>query len=108
MRPYRVNFKSLSWDSPVEGARFKVHRHEGKQLRLVEFSKEFVEPDWCSRGHIGYVLEGKAELDFSGRAETLCAGDGIFIPAGKHHKHKLKVVTDVVKFILVESSEPTT
>ena len=108
MRQHRVDFESLSWDSAVKGARFKVHGHEGKQLRLVEFTKEFAEPDWCGRGHIGYVIEGKADLDFNGKVETLRAGDGVFIPAGEQHKHKLKVLTDVVKFILVESAEPTT
>jgi len=107
MMKYRVDFDSLSWDSPVKGARFKVHKHGEKQLRLVEFSKEFAEPDWCGRGHIGYVLEGRADLDFNGKVETLHAGDGVFIPAGEQHKHKLKVLTDVVKFILVENSEPT-
>ncbi|MHC4707131.1 MAG: hypothetical protein ACYS8I_08610, partial [Planctomycetota bacterium] len=39
----------------------------GRKLRLVEFSKEFVEPDWCSRGHIGYVLEGQMEVNFDGK-----------------------------------------
>jgi len=106
MKKHRVDFESLSWDSPVKGARFKVQRHEGKQLRLVEFTREFAEPDWCRRGHIGYVIEGKADLDFNGKVETLRAGDGVFIPDGEQHKHKLKVRTDVVKFILVESAVP--
>ena len=29
-------------------------------------------------------------------------GDGLFIPAGEKHKHKGRVLTDVVKIILVE------
>jgi hypothetical protein len=47
-------------------ARFKAHRRDGKQIRLLEFTAAFVEPDWCEKGHIGIVLEGAIELDFHG------------------------------------------
>ena len=57
---------------------------------------------------MGHVLEGKADLNFNGRVETLSVGFGVFIPAGEQHKHKLKVFTDVSKFILVESAKPIT
>jgi len=42
----------------MPGARSKFFQQEDKQIRLVEFTDEFVEPDWCEKGHIGYVLEG--------------------------------------------------
>ncbi|MHC4457649.1 MAG: cupin domain-containing protein, partial [Planctomycetota bacterium] len=63
---------------------------------------EFVEPDWCRKGHIGYILEGQMEIDFDGKVIAFGRGDGVFIPAGKEHKHKGKVLTDKVKVILVE------
>jgi quercetin dioxygenase-like cupin family protein len=99
---YKVDFESMEWETPVAGVRFKAFEKTGRKLRLVEFAKEFVEPDWCAKGHIGYILEGKIEIDFNGESIVFGPGDGVFIPAGSEHKHKGKVLTDVVKAILVE------
>jgi quercetin dioxygenase-like cupin family protein len=100
MEKYKVDFKTMPWDTPAVGVRFKVHEQDGRKLRLAEFTKEFVENDWCAKGHIGYVLEGQMEIDFDGKVIMFGPGDGIFIPAGD--KHKAKVLTDALKVILVE------
>jgi len=102
MEKHRVDFASIPWESPAAGVRFKAYRQGGRRLRLVEFSKEFIEPDWCRKGHIGMVLEGEAEVDFDGRAVRFSAGDGVFIPPGQAHKHKARVLTDKAVLILVE------
>jgi quercetin dioxygenase-like cupin family protein len=104
MEKYRIDFESIEWESPADGVRFKAHEQDGKKLRLVEFSKEFVEPDWCTNGHIGYILEGQMEIDFDGNKEVLGPGDGVFIPAGPRHKHKGRVLTDKVTAILIEEA----
>ena len=104
MEKYRVDFKSMHWETPADGVRFKAYEQGGRKLRLVEFTKEFVEPDWCSKGHIGYILEGQLEIDFGGKVIVFGPGDGVFIPAGEKHKHKGKVLTDKVKAILVEEA----
>jgi len=106
MISYKVNFESLSWESPMKGVRFKSYEHAGRRLRLVEFSKEFVEPDWCANGHIGYILEGKLEIDFDGKRIVYKPGDGLFIPKGQQHKHIGKVLTDFVSLVLIEDVEP--
>ena len=102
MEQYKIDFESMSWETPAVGVRFKAYEQSGRKLRLVEFAKEFVEPDWCTKGHIGYILEGEMEIDFDGKAIQFGPGDGVFIPAGEKHKHKAKILTDVVKVILVE------
>ena len=103
MERCKVDFKSLPWESPpMAGVRSKVYRQEGRQLRLVEFTREFVEPDWCLKGHIGYVLEGQLEVEFDNGVVVFGPGDGIFIPAGEKDKHIGRVFGDVVKVILVE------
>lgn len=102
MEQYKIDFESMLWETPAGGVRFKSYEQGGRKLRLVEFAKEFVEPDWCTKGHIGYVLEGQMEIDFDGKIIVFGPGDGIFIPAGEEHKHKAEVLTDVVKIILVE------
>lgn len=102
MEQYMINFESMEWESPADGVRFKAYEQGSKKLRLVEFFKEFVEPDWCTKGHIGYILEGQMEIDFDEKIELFGPGDGVFIPAGPQHKHKGRVLTDKVKAILVE------
>ena len=103
MKQYRVDFESIRWQSPMAGVRFKAYEKVGRKLRLAKFSKEFVEPGWCTKGHIGYILEGQMEIDFSGKVIVFGPGDGVFIPAGEEHKHKGRVLTDTVKAILVEN-----
>ena len=102
MEQYRVDFESMEWEAPAEGVRFKAYEQGGRRLRLAEFTKEFVEPDWCTKGHVGYILEGRMEIDFDGKVIVFGPGDGIFIPAGQKHRHKGKALTGVVRLILVE------
>lgn len=102
MERYKIDFESMSWETPTVGVKFKAYQQGGRKLRLVEFAKEFVEPDWCTKGHIGYVLAGQMEVGFDGQKVVFGSGDGIFIPAGEEHRHKGKVLTDVLKVVLVE------
>ncbi len=104
MERYRVDFESMEWEEPVHGVRFKAYEQDGRKLRLVEFAKEFIEPDWCTKNHIGYILEGQMEIDFDGKVILFGPGDGVFIPAGQKHKHKARVLTDKVTAILVEEA----
>jgi len=127
MTDYKIDFEAMPWVEGAAGARYKVFKHEGKQIRLVEFTKSLrakrsnLDEDWCRKGHIGYLLEGKLEVEFDvawascpctegqatgrmpvGRVVTFKAGDGVFIPAGETHKHKARAVTEVVRLVMVE------
>jgi hypothetical protein len=99
---YRVLFDALEWQGTIHGARFKAFRSGTKQLRLVEFTSEFVEQDWCDKGHIGYVIQGVLEIDFHGRLVHYPEGSGIFIPAGLASGHKARSITPTVQLFLVE------
>jgi quercetin dioxygenase-like cupin family protein len=84
--------------APYSGAEAALTVKELQQ----ELAKEFVEPDWCRKGHIGYVLEGQMEVNFDGKVIVFGPGDGIFIPSGEGHKHKGTVITEAAKVVLVE------
>jgi len=86
---------------PINGLRFKAICHRNRQLRLVEYTKE-MSPHWCEKGHIGYVLEGEMEIEYKNERLVYKSGDGIFIPSGQEHKHKGKVLSDIVRVIFVE------
>lgn len=101
MMDYKVDFESIQWEAPIEGLRAKKEIHGGKQLRLVEYTQD-MEPHWCEKGHIGYVLEGQFEIQFENEVIVFIPGDGIFIPSGPEHKHMGKVLSDVVRVVFVE------
>lgn len=101
MAQYKVDFKSMSWEAPMDGLRFRAVRQDGKQLRLVEYTKD-MEPHWCEKGHIGYLLDGEFEIRFDDGVDIFKPGDGIFIPPGRKHRHMGKALTDVVRAVFVE------
>jgi len=88
MNDHLVDFESIPWEQPAPGVRFKASVHHRKRIRIVEFTDQFVEPDWCLKGHIGYVLVGEMEVEFEGTVTRYKAGDGLFIPEGENHKHR--------------------
>ena len=99
---YLVIFESLEWQSPVPGVRFKAFRRDGKQLRLAEFTPEFVESEWCEKSHIGFVLSGELEIAFHGSIVRYPVGSAIMIPAGPASGHKAHAITPMVRLFLVE------
>ncbi len=102
LEPQPLLFDQLEWQSPQPGARFKVFRQGSTQVRLLELSPEFVELQYCEKGHVGFVLEGELEIEFSGHAVRFSQGSALMIPAGKAHGHKARAVTTLVRLFLVE------
>jgi quercetin dioxygenase-like cupin family protein len=102
--PFKVDFDALEWQPLLPGARAKVHRVGSKQLRLVELTSEFVEPHWCEKGHIGFVLSGTLEIDFRDQVILYHEGSGIFISPGSLSAHKARSVTPSVRLVLVEDA----
>ena len=102
MDQYRILFEQIDWNSPQPGVRFKVYRDGARQVRLVEFTPQFVEKDWCERGDAGLVLAGELEIDFSGHVVRFSEGSALLIPAGSGHRHKARVLTESVRLFLVE------
>ncbi len=95
-------FDAIAWETPAPGVRSKTVVRGRKKLRLVEFSAEFVEPDWCTRGHAGMVLEGEMELDVDGQVVRLRAGDALMVPDGQEHRHRHHATITTTRLFLVE------
>ena len=75
-----------------------------EKIRIAEFTSEFIEPNWCEKGHIGIVLSGDLEIDFKGQIVRYPEGAAIFIPAGSSNGHKGRAITPIVKLFLVEEA----
>jgi len=101
----RVPLKDMPWESPAPGVRHKAYTKKGMRLRLVEFSDVFKEESWCTKGHVGYVLEGELSIDYDGRIVRYLPGDGIFIEEGEENRHKAIIPKGKkALFILVEKA----
>jgi quercetin dioxygenase-like cupin family protein len=102
MNQYRITFADIDWVSPVRGIRHKVVVKDDVKLRLVEYYPEMT-PHWCTVGHFGKILKGTFEIEFNDSTHVFESGDGVMIPAGEEHRHRAKVMTDVVRVIFVET-----
>ena len=101
MQSYRVHFDGLPWDSPMDGVRHKVVDQESIRLRLVEYDEK-MPPHWCDRGHVGYILDGRFEIEFEVETHVYEPGDGVFIPSGEQHRHKARAIDGPVLAVFVE------
>ncbi len=102
MKNYLATFADMAWETPAAGIRQKVFRQGEKSLRLVQFDKDMRHPQWCTVGHMGYVLEGTLEVTFAEQTVIYHQGDGLIIPPGDTDKHKPKAVTASVTLFLID------
>jgi hypothetical protein len=105
MKDYRVSFESLAWEYVMDGVRQKTVTGGKRKLRLVEYTRA-MPAHWCEKGHYGYILRGRFEIEFANGIRRFGKGDGVFIPGGKRHKHKARALTEMVRAIFVEDAEP--
>ena len=89
MDDYKIEFEKVPWVDAAPGLKYKEFIKDNKKLRLVEFSDNFIEKDWCEKGHFGIALDGRALVLFNnGLNVTFAKGDIINIPHGENDKHK--------------------
>ena len=100
--PYKINFDQIEWENPIAGVRHKCLDQDGQRIRLVEYSNQ-MPPHWCEKGHCGYLINGKMEIEYPGTKITYSPGDGIFIPDGPEHRHKGKVLSEKALVFFVEN-----
>jgi quercetin dioxygenase-like cupin family protein len=101
--PYLIPFDSLPWTSPMTGVREKRHQVGARVLRLVEYADSMA-PHFCSKGHVGHIVEGVLEIEFKGETVTFRTGDALFIPPGDEHAHRAVAKTPVVTALFVEDA----
>ncbi|MDN4018399.1 cupin domain-containing protein [Zwartia panacis] len=99
---YKIVFDEMDWIEVGDGMRFKRIQQGDMQVRLVEWDKAMVHPNWCLKGHIGYITEGDVEIDIAGKVYRYGVGDVFILPDGEEHKHRPKVLSEKVRFFAVE------
>jgi len=92
MSDYKIIFDKMEWQEKITGIKFKEFIVDNKKIRLVEFTDELVEKDWCTNGHLGYAISGKGRVTFfNGQKVIFKKGDFINIPKGENNKHKTQI-----------------
>lgn len=87
----RIDFGKLTWRKKAQGAPERRYTRNGKAIRLVRYTDEFNDMDWCEKGHIGMVLSGRIVIEFNNEKVEYKAGDALFINAGERDKHKAEI-----------------
>ena len=90
MAGQQIDFASLAWDgwNSETLARVKMAEADGYELRLFELGPGFVEPNWCTRGHLGFVVSGQYITDLDGGTLHMRAGQGFVLPPGTRHRSR--------------------
>ena len=96
-----MNFDAQTWSSPMPGVREKRHVEGNRLLRLVEYGQD-MPPHWCTKGHIGHIVEGVLMLEFTDRVVVATTGECLFIPSGSAHAHRALAKTPTVTALFVE------
>ncbi len=91
----RIDFPALSWQKVQGGGaagRMKRYSTDDEDtIRILEISPKWREAEWCTRGHVGYVIAGRVRLDFAGqRPFEVGRGQGFHIPEGCAHRASCK------------------
>ncbi len=87
----RIDFGKLTWRKKLPGAPEKRYTKNGKAIRLVRYTDQFNDMDWCEKGHVGMVLSGRIVIQFGNEKIEYKAGDALFITAGGRDKHKAEI-----------------
>jgi quercetin dioxygenase-like cupin family protein len=99
---YKVDFENLNWEIPFEGIRHKTLDQNNIRVRLVEYDRS-MPPHWCEKPHYGIVLEGIFEIEFDHETVRYGKGDGLFLPAGRLHRHRARTITDKALIFFIET-----
>jgi hypothetical protein len=97
-----IALSDLPWEVTIPGLRTKTAVRDGKRFRLVQFGVEFVESEWCTSGHAGFVLEGAIEVDIAGTVVSFKAGDALAIASGEAGRHRHHATVQPATLFLVE------
>ena len=81
----RLPFPALPWIAGPHALERKKSV-EGAAGTLLEFAPGFSDPNWCERGHAGYVLSGALRLELQDAGTQLEAGEGFVIDPGTAHR----------------------
>jgi quercetin dioxygenase-like cupin family protein len=76
-------------DIPLKGAVAFISQSENHQILFMEFSSDVILPEHSHSDQVGFILQGKIEMNIAGEKHTYTTGDVYHIPAGVKHSAKI-------------------
>ena len=103
MTDFKIEFNKMEWVTISLGAKQKQFQNNHNRIRLLRLEDSFEETDWCTNGHIGYVLDGEMTLYFAEHKVHYKTGNAFIINSDSPNKHKAKIEKNkFVEMILIE------
>jgi len=99
-----IPFPTMPWQPGAHPLERKKH-DTSHSVTILEFEPGFLDPNWCERGHVGYVLSGSVRLEYEKEATFLGEGEAFVIGAGTRHRAS-NPGTVTVRLFVVSSEEP--
>ncbi len=101
------SFDDIEWNITRPGIREKKIVIGSKTLRLLEITDKLDHPDWCEKGHVGYVVEGSLILNIDGSEKPLYRSDVFVVESDELTHRHIPVVKPGggVTLLLVEENE---
>lgn len=83
-----ISLAGAPWTDDVPGIRASEAQSGGRRWAIVEYAADARREEWCLDGHVGFVLEGEIEYEFSdGDAPLVVSrGDGFTLATGRGHR----------------------
>ena len=81
----RIAFPAMGWEHgshPLE----RKKTSPDYAVALLEFEPGFTDPNWCRRGHAGFVLCGRFRLELESGTEVLEAGEAFVVDPDTPHR----------------------
>jgi len=72
-----------------------------KHFRIVEYERNASHPDWCTTGHVGFVIEGEIMYELDKGQINARQGNGFFLPPGTRHRGH-NVFPGTTRFFLID------
>ena len=82
-----ADFDNLPWINAGKGIKYKLYKDGNHIIRLMELTDDYCDNDWCTHGHMAYILDGSFIVKFQDHVEKFKKGDTICIPLGECNKH---------------------
>lgn len=95
--------KKVDSRSSPRGAMGQTHLVSGKQVALRYWTEDPGEGEQTRREYetVGYVLQGRAELEVEGQTLRLEPGDAWLVPPGARHRYQI-----LERFEALEATSP--
>ena len=78
-----VALNDMEWSN---GAHPLEKKKASDGVTLLEFAPGFVDENWCTNGHVIFMLAGRLELQLDEKTVTVSVGEACVVEEGTRHR----------------------